>query len=176
MTDLIANVRLLIGDVSGTSQVFTDDEIEDMLDTRRQDVRYEKLTPVDTIAAGGAVSWVTWYGGRHWESSVALVDGSYNALTAGSANYELGKFDFTTGQTNGVLATGYMYDVYGAAADLLDRWAAKLKLGVDFSADGASFSLSQRVKLITDLAKGYRGKSISGSGMTTLTRTDVNCK
>lgn len=174
MADLIVDVRNLVGDASGTSQVFSDDEIEDVLDTRRQDLRYVPLKAVDTIAAGGTVSWLTWYGGSEWESGVSLCDASYKAITAGSANYDLGKFDFVTHQSNGVLATGYTYDIYAAAADLLEMWIAKLKLGVDFSADGSSFSLSQRVANLRTLVSRCRSMSKAGSGMSSLTRTDVH--
>lgn len=173
MADLIDDVRDLIGDTAGTSQVFTDDEIEDVLDESRQDNRYVPLRPVDTVAPGGAVSWLTWYGGENWEGGVSLVDGSFNALTAVSANYDLGKFDFNTSQTSGVLATGYTYDLYAAAASILNMWIAKLKLAVDFSADGASFSLSQRITNMTVLARSYRNKAKSGSGYSVLSRSDV---
>ena len=174
MADLIDDVRDLIGDAAGTTQVFTDDEIEDALDESRQDHRYVPLRPVDTIAPGGSVSWLTWYGGENWEGGVDLVDGGFNSITAGSANYDIGKFDFTESQTSGVLATGYTYDMYAAAATMLDMWIAKLKLAVDFSADGSSFSLSQRITNMSMLAIQYKSKSKSGAGMTVMTRTDVN--
>lgn len=173
MVDLIDDVRDLIGDTAGASQVFTDDEIEDTLDESRQDNRYVPLRPVGTVAPGGAVSWLTWYGGENWEGGVSLTDGGFNVLTAGSANYDIGKFDFSTSQTSGVLATGYTYDLYAAASSLLEMWIAKLKLAVDFSADGSSFSLSQRITNMTMLCKGYRNKAKSCSGMSVLTRSDV---
>jgi len=175
MSTLITRVRALISDTAGATQTFSDDEIEDVLDARRDDIRYEFLTPVDTIAAGGSITWLTWYGGANWESSATFTDSSYNAITPTAADYMIGKFDFATHQASGVLITGYMYDVYGAAADMLDLWSAKLKLGVDFTADGATFHLSQRLSLFKQLAQDYRGKSTS-SGVVHLRRSDVNCK
>jgi hypothetical protein len=45
MTALVLRVRRLINDPSGGSQVYSDAEIQQVLDTNRQDVRYLELTP-----------------------------------------------------------------------------------------------------------------------------------
>ena len=49
------------------------------------------------------------------------------------------------------------YDVYGAAAELLEMWAAREKLNFDFSADGAQYQRSQKVEMLLTLAAQYRG-------------------
>jgi hypothetical protein len=48
------------------------------------------------------------------------------------------------------------YDVYGAAAELLEMWAAREKLNFDFSADGAQYRRSQKVEMLLQLAAQYR--------------------
>lgn len=90
MTDLIARVRLLIGDPAGPDQTFSDAEIEAVL-----------------------------------------------------AEYALAEDD---------------YDVYAAAAELLEAWAARLKLAYDFSADGASYQRSQQREALLELAAKYRAQ------------------
>lgn len=51
------------------------------------------------------------------------------------------------------------YDVYGAAAELLEAWSAREKLAFDFSADGASYYRSQKSKALLEQAKAYRAKA-----------------
>ncbi len=48
------------------------------------------------------------------------------------------------------------YDAYAAAADLLEVWAAREKLSFDVNADGASFSRSQKARLMLAQAAQYR--------------------
>jgi hypothetical protein len=48
------------------------------------------------------------------------------------------------------------YDVYGAAAELLEMWAAREKLSFDFSADNAQYRRSQKVANLLDLAAQFR--------------------
>jgi hypothetical protein len=88
MTGEIARVRLLIHDTAGESQVFGDDDIQAVLDTR-----------------------------------------------------QIGEDD---------------YDIYAAAADLLEMWAAREKLSFDFSADNAQYRRSQKVANLLDLAAQFR--------------------
>ncbi|NLD42333.1 MAG: hypothetical protein GX657_02445 [Chloroflexi bacterium] len=47
-------------------------------------------------------------------------------------------------------------DVYGAAADLLEMWAAKEKLAYDFGSDGATYRRSQKAEALLGLAARYR--------------------
>lgn len=47
-------------------------------------------------------------------------------------------------------------DVYAAAADLLEMWAAKEKLSFDFEADGQTFRRSQKSQSLLELAREYR--------------------
>ena len=95
--ELIERTRLLIGDTAGTSQVFTDQEVQDALDRHRMDQRYLELQAVETIAAGGVVSYKDFYAAEgDWEQDAVLVDASYEPLTPTTSNYLVGKWTFAT--------------------------------------------------------------------------------
>ena len=174
MDALVTQVRLLIGDPSGLAPVFTDDDLLMLLDNNSTDVLYEPLTPLPTIQAGGAVFNLTWRASvGWWEANETLLDGSYNTLTAATVNRQKGIWTFAAHQ-NSVLICGSRYDVYGAAADALDAWIAKIKLDYDFSADGADYKRSQQMQGLIALRDGLRSRSGTGGVVTaTQVRTDV---
>ncbi len=62
-------------------------------------------------------------------------------------------------------------DVYAAAADLLEAWAAKEKLAFDFDADGQSFKRSQKMRALLELAREYRRQQRPQQGV--LVRSDA---
>lgn len=165
MAALISQVRTLIGDPSGVSQALTDDEIQAVMDTHRQEARYLALKGLLDYEAGSPV-YKVWQVPTErvqapqgqWESSAALVDTQYQALTPSSADYVTGRWTFGTSQT-GVLLTGWCYDLYGAAADLLEAWAGKAAGDYDFTADGATFHRSQKAEGLRKLAAEYRKKA-----------------
>lgn len=175
MAALIAKTRMLIGDSAGSTQVFTDDEIQTVLDAHEKNIRYEALTPMVTIVSGGAVTWLIWkskYG--DWEDDAEVVDGTYTEITPSVFDAAEGEWTFTTSQKV-VFVTGDAYDVHGSAAQLLDYWIAKLKLGVDFAADGGNYSLSQRITALEKMRNAYLAKSWDAGGVGYLERADVHC-
>jgi hypothetical protein len=166
MADLITQVRFLIGDPSGATAVFTDTELQTCLDNNAVDVLYEPLRPIPTIAAGGATTYLTWDASAGWwESSEVLTDGSYNVLTATTSDRQRGRWTFAATQS-AVLLKGARYDVYLAAAEVVDVWIAKVKLEFDFTADGASFQRSQKIKALVDLGQSLRSRAGSGGVLT----------
>jgi hypothetical protein len=46
--------------------------------------------------------------------------------------------------------------VFAAAADLLEQWAAKVKLEFDFNVENTSFRRSQKASQLLTLAREYR--------------------
>ena len=160
LAELIARVRGLIADTSGASQVFGDDEIEAALDEHRTDVRYEELEPVETLEPTGT-TWLGYYSRfRWWEGGAVLQAGAWATLAPASAELSLGRWHFAASQNPPVYATGNVFDVYAAAADLLDRWAAKLKLDADFTlASGRGVQRRQKIENLRALAAEYRGKA-----------------
>lgn len=64
------------------------------------------------------------------------------------------------------------YDVYAAAADLLEMWVAREKLSFDVDADGQTMQRSQKVKALLELATQYRRQQ--RPTIATMVRDDVN--
>ncbi len=155
LASLISRVRTLIDD-NATTKTFTDDEVQTALDGWRTDVRYLVLTPAETRTASG-VEYRDYYAPvGDWESDVALYDGAYAVLTPKTSDYQTGHWTFEDSTGPPVYLVGKTFDVYAAAADLLESWAAKTKLAFDFEADGASYSRSQQVAALLGLAADYR--------------------
>lgn len=174
MFALISHIRLLISDPAGADEVFSDDELAVFADARRTDVLYQPLTPLHSIAPGGAVSYLTWVAaGGWWESSAQLVDGSYNVLTPTASDCMAGRWTFATTQQT-VLIQGAQYDVYAAAADVVDAWIAKVALQYDFGADGGNYKRSQMRAGLEALLNRLRAQSTSG-GITTATMMRGDC-
>lgn len=162
MTALITQVRLLIADTAGASQTFSDDELQAFLDNNAFDVFYEGLAPEPTIAPGGATTYLTWRAAAGWwEASEVLVDGSYNTLTAASADRQRGRWTFAEHQPT-VLIRGARYDVYMAAFEAVQAWKAQLKLSYDFSADGGDYKRSQMLAALDALAGSLRAQAGDG--------------
>ncbi len=160
MAALVALMREMVSDPAGVSPVFSDDQVQAALDEHRTDVRYEQLEPVETLAPTGTF-WNDYYSRfRYWEASAILQDSAWATLTPDSAELIVGRWHFAASQNPPVYATGNVFDVYAAAADLLDRWAAKLKLDADFTlASGRGVQRRQKIENLRALAAEYRGKA-----------------
>jgi hypothetical protein len=172
MADLITHVRLLIHDTAGTAQVFSDDELQAFLDGHQTEVRYARLTAIPSVQSGGAVEYLGYRAASGWwEGTPSLYDGSYDALTAGTANLQTGRWTFAASQSEPVYIVGYQYDVYGAAVDALTAWLSRLKFAYDFTADGASFRRSQQAAAIQGLIAQY--SVIAGPQVASMTRSDL---
>lgn len=157
MVQLISLVRELINDRAEVDQNFLDEQIQSTLDGHRWRVSKVLLVGLPTYE-DGEIKYYEWQSDEmYWESSVRLTDASNVILTPLVADPINGFWQFEVTQT-GVYALGWVYDVYAAAADLLEMWLSKTSQLFDFSADGASYSLSQKSKGLSDLAAKYRAK------------------
>lgn len=172
MAALIARVRTLIYDPQATA--FADQQVQDALDNGwRVEQRFVPLIPRPTFEPGGGILYLDYYADTpNWEDDILLQDMSYNALTPATAEPIPGHWTFAV-QPNGigVRATGKTYDLYGAAADLLDSWAAQVKLDFSFTQDRDQFQRMQRFQMITDLALKYR--SLAGPRIGRLVQGDA---
>lgn len=157
MAGLIEQVRVLVGDPAGSGQALTDQQIQDVMDTHRWEARTAPLRGLVSYEAGSPVykTWKAAYG--HWEADAVLQDAQHQTLTPSAADMIGGRWTFATSQT-GVYLTGWTYDLYAAAADLLEAWAARAAAEYDFTADGASFHRSQKGQALRTLAGEYRKK------------------
>ncbi|MEO8288641.1 MAG: hypothetical protein ABI670_19660 [Chloroflexota bacterium] len=166
MSDLIAYVRVLIDDEGGTP-VFTDDEIQAKLDANRTKVVQAKLIPhpINTPSGQSCIDFT--YPAKMWEggNATTLYDKSYNVIA--EMTYEEDAYEgwwvFSTNQINNMplYITGWVYDVFKVAVQLLEAWAAKLKLEYSFTTSGVqagthSSNLSQKVKQVLALADDLR--------------------
>lgn len=172
MAGLIGQLRLLVHDPAGAEQTFSDDELQTFLDGHQTEVRYARLTSVETIQSGGTVVRLAYRAAAGWwEDSVSLVDGSYDALTPTSEDLQAGRWTFATDQPEPVYLVGFCYDVQGAAVDCLTAWLAQLKTIYDFTADGATFRRGQQIQTIQGLIARY--SALVGPQVMSMTRNDM---
>lgn len=170
MADLITRLRRLINDPAGVNQTWTDDELQDFLDAHRLDVRHARLRPEPTWTGSG-VTYTDYYADYgDWESDVVLEDASGNDLTPATSDLLTGHWTFTD-QDPPVYITGKTYDLYAAAAAVLEAWAARVALEFDFTADGASFRRSQKREALLALAAEYRRRARANRAV--MVRSDV---
>lgn len=170
MVYIVDQIRLMISDPIDGSVYYTDDQIQGALDDNREDVDGYPLT----ARFGGTehVASVGW-----WEDGVLLTDEDGNTLTQDSENLRRGTWTFSPAHTGDIGLTGSNYDIYGAAADLLEIWAGALVGEVEeWSADGMSVKRATTARLKA-LAQSYRvkarGLADSGVSIATLVRRDT---
>lgn len=171
----------MIGDPSGSSQHFDDETIQDALDDHRDDVRYETLAMAPVIVNTASTSnqpsiiFADYYSAYQWWEADVVVQGNntttgaaWIVLTPLASDYIVGRWQFeltpfangtVPGQYPPVFATGKVYDLNAASADLLEMWAATLTCAYDFSSDGQSFRRSQMSDMKMKLAQSYRRKA-----------------
>jgi len=170
LATLITQLRLLVNDPAGESQVWSDAELQNFLDVNRVDVRHAALRP-ETTWAGGITTYTDYYADYGmWESDVVLEDGEGNDLTPLSSNLIVGHWEFDD-QDPPIYVTGKIFDLWAAAADVLEAWAMKVALEFDFAADGGQFNRSQKREALLAVAAQCRIKARPGRAV--LIRDDV---
>lgn len=158
MSDLIARVRLMVFDTTAP-EVFTDQQVQDKLDECREDIRYELLIPRVTYINPGGIQYNDYYAARgFWEADELIIWGDFTTRTPVTSDEIVGHWTFSN-QLPPLLIAGKRYDLYRAAADLLDyKIAALSATQVDFSSDGQTFHLSQQLTFLEKRALDYRRK------------------
>jgi len=172
--DLIARVRSLtsVGTAeytNGTANMWDADQIEQVLDRHRMDITRERLIPDRNNDAGGAVSYTVFrsaFGNMESGTALFIEDGVGDDRTAGTAtanysgDYQRGTFTFGADQAGTALyITARSYDLYGAAAEVLESWAGSAARDFDFSTDSSSFSRSQKSKAMLEQARVLRRRA-----------------
>jgi hypothetical protein len=127
----------------------------------REDVRTYPLRGEPTFSAGGPLSYLDYYADCVvWEDGATLLGSGYQALTADTAEPLRGHWTFAAHTPPPVWVTGKVYDLYGCAADLLRKWAAKEKLSFDFtSSQQQQFMRSQKIKQLLQMAGEYAAQA-----------------
>lgn len=169
MLPLIKRVRVLINDPS--SATFDDQTVQDVLDESRLDIINEILTVKPTYTAG-SVQFLNYYaklGG--WEDDVTFKQ--YLTIVV-TPTFEpiVGHALFATSTFPPIMATGKVYDMYQAAADLLERMSAQYVLQFSFSTDGQSFHPEQIQANLASLVTQYRRKQRPGT--ISMARSDLS--
>lgn len=173
MIQLIERIRLLIKDPVSDSPMFSDDEIEATLDMNREDIPPMELTPREQYGSGGVVIYKDYYAGiGAWEGDYVLQDGNWDTITSALAEPLIGVWHFAEHRDMPVYVSGKVYDLYAAAADMLEMKLAKVVDDFDFSSAGASFSRSQRSRMIQMTIDKYRAQARPGHA--SLMRSDTN--
>lgn len=166
-------VAKLVGD--SELEKFSYEQIQDALQQRREEMRYERLTPLASRASGGTVTYVTFTAPNDWgwwDDSAVVYNYNYDALTPATADWNVGRWTFSSEPTRPVMITGYTYDVYAAAADLLEARAAEV--AEDMSAINlahGSFTYANKRTGPMQMAQRYRAKQ--RPSVATVYRTDV---
>lgn len=174
MAALIARVRLLINDPSGGSQVWADDDIQDVMDESRVDVRNQALKATPTFS-GSTIEYLDYFSSlAGWEDGYVLKQYLITPVTPSVLEPIAGHWQFATSTLPPVYISGSLHDVYRAAADLLERQSAQWALRYNVTADGQNMQRSQVATALQTLARTYRQKQRAGS--ITLTRSDVRAQ
>jgi hypothetical protein len=151
MQYLVREVRRLIGDDGPTSErVWTDEELEQFLDTYRTVVVRAPLEPSFPVPTR---IWKARY--PYWEQGARLSVNGIDA-TVVTEDSVYGEWELALETSGPVTVTGRTYDVYAAAADALEAWAAREKLAYDITLDGQSLHRGQVGERLLSLAQTYR--------------------
>lgn len=190
MASIITQVRQLASvgtaDYSAAGTAFwSDDQLQTILDRVRVEVWDEPVAYVSQVNSGGTTIYTeyrmpwTWLEQTTGGTSIFyLRDGT--GARIGTANYtvdyQYGRVTFSADQMGSArYVTARSYDVYEAAARVWEQKAGHVAMKYDFSADGASFKVSQERQSYLEMARQMRAQSNSG-GLThaRLYRDDVN--
>ena len=163
MAAIITRVRILINDPASASQIFDDQTIQNVLDDSRQDYVNELLYTKPTFVSGTIQYLDYWHDLGSWEDGTIFKQFLYVVVTPSASEPIAGHWTFAANTLPPVYLTGSTHDLYRAAADLLERWAAKWVLAYDFTSDGQSFKSSQAASMLQALAATYRGKQRASS-------------
>lgn len=170
---VVEYVARLVGDSEYGKFEYPD--IETALQQRRVEMRYERLTPLPSRASGGTVTYVTYTapnGWGWWDDDAVIVNYNYDALTPATADWSVGRWTFASEPTRPVMITGYTYDVYAAAADLLEARASEVAEDMSaFSVAHGSFTYANKRTGPMQMAQRYRAKQ--RPSVATVYRTDV---
>jgi hypothetical protein len=193
MTRLIDRVRTLTyaGTAEytvGTASFWDADHVQEVLDANRRDVYRANLHIQETYDAGAVQYKVYEAHLSEWETTdggtATFVVQTSPGVTVGTASYtadyQRGVVTFTSDQAGAAyLVTGRVYDIYAAAADLLEAWAAREARQYEVETPAVRAMRQQKMKQLLSMAGQYRAKSSGpggvggGGGGVSLYRSDM---
>src|SRR5258707_12983780 len=145
MASLIARTRLLITDTvpAGSGQVFADQDVQNVLDESRIDLYNQPLVPQWTYS-GNTPQVLDYFAPSQWgdwEDDIVLKQYLTVVVTPASTDDIVGHWTFAQSTLPPVFITGKTFDIYRAAADLLEMRASTWMLRLNATADGQTLHL-----------------------------------
>ena len=130
-----------------SEQSFTEDYINATLKRNRRNRRYISVWALEDYENTERV-YKSYEAGSYWATDLAVSDLNRAALSPTSTDHETGVVTFNTDtEEPRIYYTGYEYDPYGAAADLLRTMAANAAAELTtFTGAVGSFSRSEKSK------------------------------
>lgn len=158
MAALITRTRELINDLDEEALIWTDDQIQNVLDAGRIDYRYLLLKPEPSYTAN-TLQYLDYYAPLgDWETDYTFSQWYTTAVTPSASEPIAGHFTFAENTLPPVYISGKSYDLYRAAADLLERQAAQWLMAYSMTANGQNLQRSQVAQAMQTLARQYRGQ------------------
>lgn len=161
MADLIAEVRGMTG--AGTA-TWSDDDVQRLLDRRREDYYGEPMTGV-AEQLPGSVTYRAFYAPFPLEGTAAFTVTDGLGGTVDGSRYVLepnvGLVTLTAGTADATLYfTGRRYDTAAAGADLLEQWAGSKSVDSwGLTQDQQTLSRAERITSMLAAAKALRARS-----------------
>lgn len=189
MTALLTELRTLAeagtADYSlGSTSYWSDDQLQDVLDSHRTDVVFEYLGVLPTVGVGGTTLYNDYrskYGNLEATTggtAIMYLQDSTGAFI-GTANYtpdyRRGQFQFSADQRGTVYyMTGRSYDLNAAAAEIWRKKAAHYApSSFDFSTDNHSISRSQVYAHCKEMASEFTSMSGDSIQVVNMYRGDM---
>lgn len=146
----------LLPDAIPTGGVFSRNDIEAFMNEYRWEAERYPLSYVISSNGAGASQVYTLV--TDWATDVVLTRGSGTVVTPDTLDPENGRWRFNTPTQYPLYISGRSFDTHGAAAILLEGWAAKVKLEHDLSIGDLKLTRKQKYESLMDLAKAQRAR------------------
>ena len=164
MANLILRTRRTISGSTTGAALFADQDVQDTLDAHCFFVDYAFPRPTPQYNPGGVLLYNEYRVDQgDWEEDVTILDPSYVPVTPATSDYIRGRWTFSAGypgQVPPLRIRGKFYDLWAAAADLLEAWAAAVSLQFDGNADGQFLYRSQQATMLQNRADQARAKAM----------------
>ena len=165
MANLLLRTRRFVDDIG--TVIWTDNQLQDVLDTHKARVQREYLEREETLLSANDYEYRIYHSRyRDYEEggtayfNVEGADGTQRGTADYTADYLHGVITMTADQGGSALyLTGWTYDVYATAADCWRERATKVSSYYDVSADGHSISRSQWFQHCIDSAAIFDKRS-----------------
>lgn len=137
-------------------QMFSDADIQEVIDLNTVEIEAETLTPMVEIGTGHYHVFTSVFTNL---SSATLQDDTGVVHTPDSSNLTEGKFTFTIPVGHDLVLVGAAVDLYAAAAMLCSRKAGRYASDFDVSLDGQGMSRSQVTTAWLNQSRAYGRKA-----------------